>query len=151
MTEKEIGDVLFILRVGLPGAYLNLTPADTAAMVALWHEMFRDSPAGLVAAAAKTYIWRSDAGRFPTPGNLRKEMEQIQRAIDQCAYGSTLQEYMGGAAAEKFPPTVCDFINTAAAEKYEQRTGQKFTSQAQKLQMFRMQLTAGGSKHGQQH
>ena len=60
MTEKEIGDVLFILRVGLPGAYLNLTPADTAAMVALWHEMFRDSPAGLIAAAAKTYNWNSD-------------------------------------------------------------------------------------------
>lgn len=143
MTEKEIGDVLFILRAGLPGAYLNLTPADTAAMVALWHEMFRDSPAGLVAAAAKTYIWRSDNGRFPTPGILRREMEQIQRVVDQCAYGSTLQEYMGGAAADKFPPAVRDFINAAAAEKYEQRTGRIFTSQAQKLEAHKMQLTAG--------
>ena len=142
MTEKEIGDVLFILRAGLPGAYLNLTPADTAAMVTLWHEMFQDSPAGLVAAAAKTYIWRSDNGRFPTPGILRREMEQIQRVVDQCAYGSTLQEYMG-PASEKFPPPVRDFINAAAAEQYERRTGRIFASQTQRLEAQRRQLAAG--------
>ena len=146
MTEKEIGDVLFILRAGLPGAYLNLTPADTAAMVALWHEMFQDSPAGLVAAAAKSYIWKNETGRFPTPGQIRREMEEIQRTVDQCAYGSTLQEYMG-PAAEKFPPPVRDFINAAAAERYERRTGRIFAPQTQRLEAQIRQLAAvrGGS------
>ena len=142
MTEKEIGDVLFILRAGLPGAYLNLTPADTAAMVTLWHEMFRDSPAGLVAAAAKSYIWKNETGRFPTPGQIRREMEEIQRAVDQCAYGSTLQEYMG-PAAEKFPPPVRDFINASAAEQYERRTGRIFAPQTQRLEAQIRQLAAG--------
>ena len=119
MTEKEIGDVLFILRVGLPGAYLNLTPADTAAMVALWHEMFRDSPAGLVAAAAKTYIWRSDAGRFPTPGNLRKEMEQIQRAIELLRRGSGEVRTANGAKIHVPGTKASDVPNAADSGRFQ--------------------------------
>ena len=142
MTKAETGDVLFILRAGLSGAYLHLSQADTAAMVTLWHEMFRDSPAGLVAAAAKSYIWKNETGRFPTPGQIRREMEEIQRAVDQCAYGSTLQEYMG-PAAEKFPPPVRDFINASAAEQYERRTGRIFAPQTQRLEAQIRQLAAG--------
>ena len=66
----------------------------------------------------------------------------IQRAVDQCAYGSTLQEYMG-PAAEKFPPPVRDFINASAAEQYERRTGRIFAPQTQRLEAQIRQLAAG--------
>ena len=142
MTELEALDVLMVLRAGLPSAYLKLTEADTAAMVALWAEMFSDYPGELVAAAAKTYIWNTRERTFPTPGAIRDVIDDIQRVTTQCAYGSTLREYLG-ASADKFPAPVREYIDRTARATYEQRTGMIFTSQAEKL-AARRAILAGG-------
>ena len=143
MTELEALDVLMVLRAGLPSAYLKLTEADTAAMVALWAEMFTEYPGDLVAAAAKTYIWNTKDGRFPSPSAIREEIEKIQRVIAQCAYGSTIQEYMG-EASKRFPAPVRAYIDSAASQKHLELYGTQFTSQQQKMENHRMRLLAGG-------
>lgn len=148
MTEVEALDVLMVLRAGLPNAYLKLTEADTAAMVALWAEMFRDYPVALVTAAAKTYIWNDKTGRFPSPGAIREEMSEIQRVVKQCAFGSTIQEYMG-AASERFPAGVRDYIDQAYRQRHMELYGCQFTSQAEKFEAHRArELTDGGNSHG---
>lgn len=98
MTKEETGQVLFILKAGLPNAYLKITEADANAMVALWYEMFQQYDGELVMAAAKTYIFNDTTGKFPGPGALRKEMDAIWKVIQQCAYGRTLMEYSAAAA-----------------------------------------------------
>lgn len=150
MTELEALDILMVLRAGLPSAYLKLTEADTAAMVALWAEMFRDHPGDLVSAAAKTYIWNSKDGRFPAPGAIREEIEAIQRVVTQCAYGSTIQEYMG-EASKRFPPPVRDYIDASASQRYTQLYGRPFTSQAQKIKAYRLAISEQHREKGDKY
>lgn len=122
MTEKEAANLLVTIRAGLPNAFLKLSDADAAAMVALWAEMFREYPGDLVMAAAKTYIWNDTTGRFPSPGAIREHMEAIRRVTDQCAYGQTIREYIG-AAADKYPAVVRDYIDHTARARYQERYG----------------------------
>lgn len=143
MTELEALDVLMVLRAGLPSAYLKLTEADTAAMVALWAELFAEYPGPMVAAAAKTYIWNDQSGRFPAPGAIRTEIEDIQRVVIQCSFGSTVQEYMG-ASAQKFPPSVRAYIDGEARRKFQEIYGRPFVSQAEKIAASRMRALAEG-------
>ena len=143
MTELEALDVLMVLRAGLPNAYLKLTEADTAAMVSLWAEMFAEYPGDLVAAAAKTYIWNEKSGRFPSPAAIRDEIDYIRRVVNQCAFGATLQEYMG-EASKRFPAPVRAYIDGAARQRHQELYGRPFTSQAERLEAHRMRALAGG-------
>lgn len=123
-------DTLMVLRAGLPGAYLKLTEADTAAMVALWAELFADYPGDLVVAAAKTYIWQAKDGRFPGPGAIREMADTIQNiARDYSYWDTSLYEYMG-ESTKKFPPSVRRYIETCAEEKRGKRLKESPTRQA---------------------
>lgn len=143
MTNLEALDVLMVLRAGLPGAYLKLTEADTAAMVSLWAEMFADYPGDMVAAAAKTYIWNDKTGRFPTPGTIREEIESIQKVTSRCAHGITVQEYMG-EASKRFPPPVIAYIGEAASQRHMELYGAPLNTQAEKIDAHRMMPLGGG-------
>lgn len=143
MTELEALDVLMVLRAGLPSAYLKLTEADTAAMVSLWAEMFASYPVSLVAAAAKTYIWNNRDGRFPSPGAIRDEIEEIQQVVRHCTYGSNVQEYMG-SAAQKFPDQVRAYIDRAAMQRHQELYGRTFTSQEEQIEAYRIGALAEG-------
>ena len=142
MTVEETAEILTIIKAGLPNAYLKLTEADARAMVMLWAEMFANSPKDLVMAAAKTYVWNDKTGRFPTPGALRDEMEKIERVINQCAYGSTLWEYMG-TSANKFPPVVQQYMEREYRQKHLEIYGREFTGQIEKQMAYMRQLEAG--------
>lgn len=139
MTGAEALDVLMLLRVGLPNAYLKLSEADTDAMVALWAEMFRDYPAGDVMAAAKTYIWRDTIGRFPSPGGIRQIIDSIQDAASNYSYGT---EYLDNV--KQYPPFVRDYIAARGREEYEKRTGLPFRPYIERLvENSRRMLTDG--------
>ena len=122
-------DTLMVLRAGLPGAYLRITEADTAAMVSLWTELFADYPGDLVIAAAKTYIWKNQDGRFPGPGSIREMADTIQIIVQNCSYWDSLQEYMGDST-KNFPPSVRRYIEACAEKKRAKRLKESSTRQA---------------------
>lgn len=132
MTEQDTMKVLAILRAGLPNAFLKLSDTDAKAMAALWAEMFRNYPAGLVMAAAKTYIWRDTSGRFPSPGAIRELMDGISDIINRCSYGYTIREYYH-SAADRYPAAVQDYINHTAAESYRNQNGNLPPTEAERM------------------
>ena len=115
MTEQETIAVLAVLRAGLPNAFLKITDADAAAMVALWAEMFSGYNGNLVMAAAKTYIWQDTTGRFPGPGNIRQTIEDLQEAIGNYA------DYTPYLVGDKYPPKVLEYIKQEAHDVREER------------------------------
>lgn len=141
MNQAEAAKLLAIIRAGLPNAYLRLTPADAEAMTALWAALFADYDAELVTAAATAYIWNDDTGKFPPPGAIRKWIVDIEAVTKQCAYGYTVREYVG-AASEKYPPGVRDYIENKAKADYLLRTGMPWTSQAEKLKKHHAMMLA---------
>ena len=141
MTVEETAEVLAIIKAGIPNAYLKLTDADASAMVMLWAEMFANCDKELVMAAAKTYVFNDKTGRFPAPGALREEMENIRKTVSFCAYGYTLWEYMG-EAANKYPPAVQQYMEREYRQRHKQLYGREFTGQIEK-QMAHRQLEAG--------
>ena len=134
-----------MLRAGLPSAYMKLTDADAAAMIELWAEMFAETPASLVFAAAKTYIWNNNDGKFPTPGAIREEINTIRNVVNQCADGITVKEYMG-EASERFPPAVLAFMDKGYRAKHQQIYGKPFMSRMDQVAAYMEQkaLTNGG-------
>lgn len=141
MNQAETAKLLAIIRAGLPNAYLRLTPADAEAMTALWAALFADYDADLVTAAATAYIWNDETGKFPPPGAIRKWIVDIEAVTKQCSYGYTLREYVG-AAGEKYPPGVRDYIESRAKAAYEKNTGLPWTTQAEKLRKYHAMMLA---------
>lgn len=132
MNTMETAQVLAVIRAGMPGAFIKLTDTDIDAMINMWAEMFADYPQGLVLAAAKTYIWNEQMGRFPSPGAIRKEMQGISKVIQECAYGQSLYEYMR-TEAEHYPTQVQAYIDCEARKRHLELFGKTWSSQAEQL------------------
>lgn len=139
MTPVEAFDVLMLLRVGLPNAYLKLTEADTDAMVTLWAEMFRDYPAGDVMAAAQAYIWQDTTGRFPSPGIIHQILDGVQEAISHYSCGA---DYL--LDWKKYPPPARDYIEAKGRAEYEKRTGLPFRPYIERLAEETRNMLADG-------
>ena len=133
MTREETIAVLAQLRAGCPQSYLKLTEEDANGMVALWQELFAETPAALVSAAIKTYLWNSTNSYFPSIGAIREQVEEIEHICDRCSYGFTLHELMGDET-NKYPKTVQETIEKVYKHRYKERYGLPFCSQTIRAQ-----------------
>lgn len=117
MTVKDAAQVLAVLRANLPSAFLQMTEEDAAFMATEWSQMFERERSELVLAAARTYCYRTTNGKtFPTPGQIREIMQEIQRSVDACASGMPL-------IRGDFPPTVARDITKSGEIRYQRAFG----------------------------
>lgn len=128
MTTDDTIRVLAILRAGMPGAFLRLSDEDARMMVTVWAELFAQESAELVIAAAKQFMWAEKSGRFPSPGAIREQLDELRNVVDSCAQGMTLYEFMGEDAQRRFAPPVLAYIESAYRKRYEALNGKPFVS-----------------------
>lgn len=64
MTREETLAIMGVLKAAYPNYYRDMRRADAEGIVELWHTMFEDDPAQIVAAAVKAHI-ASDVKGFP--------------------------------------------------------------------------------------
>ena len=105
MNREETLAIMGVLKAAYPNYYRDMKRVDAEGVVELWHTMFEDDPAQIVAAAVKAHI-ASDAKGFPPhigaikqaiveltkPTELElSEMEAwglVRRAVSNGIYGS---------------------------------------------------------------
>lgn len=64
MNREETLAIMGVLKAAYPNYYRDMRRADAEGIVELWHTMFEDDPAQIVAAAVKAHI-ASDVKGFP--------------------------------------------------------------------------------------
>ncbi len=131
MTDSEMLVILGIIRGSLPGLYLQQTPEDAELMAKHWADMFADYPKPLVEAAVHQYCFSTaDRKNFPTPSDIVAQIETLVDVVHRCEKGWLVEECVENAN-KRFPPKVRDYINRAAAARYQRLNGKPFRSQAQ--------------------
>ena len=84
MTKQETGTLLQILKTSYPHYYKNISQEEAKSILSLYHEMFGQYPAEVVAMALKNYI-KSNI----YPPTIAGLMEQIELLTDQGENDST--------------------------------------------------------------
>lgn len=82
MTRDETLAIMSVLKAAYPSYYKDLKRADAEAVVSLWHEMFKDEPAQVVAVAVKAHIASDVKGFPPHIGAIKDAIVKI-KAPDQ--------------------------------------------------------------------
>lgn len=124
MTKAEMYRVLGIIRANLPGVFLNQTAEDAEFMASEWADLFRNYPAALVTAAARTYVYNTtDRRNFPTPRDILSEAERIKADIHRCSVGETMFEL---GISGRYPPSVAEYMEREYREEYRLRNGSEF-------------------------
>ena len=77
MTKTETVQVLAILKAAYPHFYRNASKQDALTAVNLWHELFADDSADVVAAAVKALIATDEKGYPPHIGAVKARMRQL--------------------------------------------------------------------------
>ena len=122
MNREETLAIMGVLKAAYPNYYKDMKRGDAEGIVELWHSMFADDPAQIVAAAVKAHI-ASDVKGFPPhigaiktaivkltkPPELElSEMEAwglVRRAISNGIYGS-VKEF------DALPPVVQQVVGS---------------------------------------
>ena len=76
MKREETKQLLQILNTAYPSTYRNMTDEDKRQTLALYYELFKDTPTELVVYALKNYIKANEYP--PTPAGLQKQIDRLQ-------------------------------------------------------------------------
>lgn len=77
MTEKQVTDILNVLKVNFPQSFHNWGQEQIISYKALWVEMFKDDDARLVTYAVKSLINTSASSFAPTIGQIKNKMHSL--------------------------------------------------------------------------
>ena len=114
MTRDDTLDLLSVLKAAYPNFYKDMTRRDADNVIDLWHEMFKDEPAELVALAVKRHIATDKKGFPPHIGSIKDAIVKIMQPEEMTeleAWGlvqKALRNGYYGAEEEfsKLPPVV---------------------------------------------
>lgn len=84
MTRQETLILMSTLRAAYPQYYSKQGMEDAKAAVNLWHMMFADDDAQLVAAAVKAFIATDTKGFPPVIGQIKAKLDMILREAYGC-------------------------------------------------------------------
>ena len=79
MTRDDTLDLLSVLKAAYPNFYKDMTRRDADNVIDLWHEMFKDEPAELVALAVKRHIATDKKGFPPHIGSIKDAIVKIMQ------------------------------------------------------------------------
>lgn len=82
MTREETLAIMGVLKAAYPSYYRDMNRRDAEGIVDLWHTMFADDPAQLVAAAVKAHIASDTKGFPPHIGAIKQSMAKITRPAE---------------------------------------------------------------------
>lgn len=105
MNREETLAIMGVLKAAYPNYYKDMKRGDAEGIVELWHSMFADDPAQIVAAAVKAHIASDEKGFPPHIGAIKtaivkltkppelelSEMEAwglVRRAVSNGIYGA---------------------------------------------------------------
>ena len=77
MTEKQVTDILNVLKISFPQSFHNWGQEQIIGYKALWVEMFKDDDARLVVNAVKSLISTSTSSFAPTIGQIKNKMHSL--------------------------------------------------------------------------
>ena len=77
MTEKQVTDILNVLKISFPQSFHNWGQEQIIGYKALWVEMFKDDDARLVVNAVKSLIGTSTSSFAPTIGQIKNKMHSL--------------------------------------------------------------------------
>lgn len=80
MEEKDIKQLLTVLRLNYPATYRDMSIEDRRALVRLWHDAFGDLDVTLVGQALKNYIKANEYP--PTIAGLQRQIDLLTTADD---------------------------------------------------------------------
>lgn len=122
MDRAETLAIMTVLKTAYPGYYRDMKPKEAENVVNLWAEMFRDEPAGLVAAAVKAYIAQDRKGYPPHIGAIKDAIVRVMlpdRMTEQEAASVILQAASNGVYGaeeefDKLPPVLRRLVGSPA-------------------------------------
>lgn len=79
MTYDETLAIMGVLKAAYPSYYKGMSRADAEGVVGLWHTMFEDEPAQVVAAAVKAHIATDEKGFPPHIGAIKSEIVKMTK------------------------------------------------------------------------
>lgn len=114
MTYDETLKVFAVLKANYSNFFKNLSRIDAEAQVALWAEMFADTPYEMVGMAVKTYIATDVEGYPPNVGRIKRELMKLtekeqmteQEAVSLIIKATRNGNYGADEEFEKLPQTL---------------------------------------------
>lgn len=114
MTYDETLAIMGVLKAAYPAYYRDMKRSEAEGVVSLWAEMFKDEPAGLVAAAVKGHIATDRKGFPPHIGAIKdaivkltqpEEMTELEAwaLVDRATRNST---WHAQEEFDKLPPVL---------------------------------------------
>lgn len=82
MTREETLAIMSVLKAAYPNYYRDMKREDANGVVSLWHELFKDEPAALVAAAVKAHIATDTKGFPPHIGAIKSQIVKLQQPVE---------------------------------------------------------------------
>lgn len=79
MNRQETVSVLAVLRAAFPSFYRGMERKELEGIVNLWHDMFQDDDANVVAGAVKALIATKTTGYPPTIGEVKEHVRRITK------------------------------------------------------------------------
>jgi hypothetical protein len=125
MNRKETIGIMAIIKANYPMYYKDKSKQELQAVVNLWHDMFKDDDAGLVANAVKMFIASDNKGFPPVIGQIKNRLVQLtnpEQMTEQEAWNYVKKAVMrsGWHAEEEFeklPPIIKKLVGSSTQLK----------------------------------
>jgi hypothetical protein len=79
MNREETLAIMGVLKAAYPNYYKDMKRGDAEGIVELWHTMFEDDPAQVVAAAVKAHIASDEKGFPPHIGAIKQAIVKLTK------------------------------------------------------------------------
>lgn len=104
MTLEETRNILKILKVNYRASFTKMSKEESQDLLNLWHEMFKDDDARLVALAVKSIITTDSREFYPNIGRVKEEMYKLlnhDEMSEQEAWNLVLEASKNGIHGSK--------------------------------------------------
>lgn len=125
MDRAETLAIMTVLKTAYPGYYRDMKPREAENVVNLWAEMFRDEPAGLVAAAVKAHIAQDRKGFPPHIGAIKDAIVRLtappESGMSELEAWNLVRRAIRGASMDECTRTMRDGVlgPPSAVEQFE--------------------------------
>lgn len=125
MDRAETLAIMTVLKTAYPGYYRDMKPKEAENVVNLWAEMFRDEPAGLVAAAVKAHIAQDRKGFPPHIGAIKDAIVRLtappESGMSELEAWNLVRRAIRGASMDDCTRTMRDGVlgPPSAVEQFE--------------------------------